>query len=414
MIESGINIFLSYSSVDEPFCIELQKHLSPLKRVGLIKEWYDHEIMPGTEWKKEVRERLNNSNIVLSMISPDFLNSDYLYNHELKIAMELHDDGRTRIVPIMLRRCDIEHTQFQGLQGLPTNLEPVNSPKWFSADDAYADIVTGIKLMIDEVRNKKKIWKLEEEEWQKANSEDTAEAYLYYLEKSYLKIYAEKAFKKLKNIFIPRMESDTNQKLNYEFLKANKERLAAELHDSVGSLLAIVKWHLQQLEQDHDHVPTINKLISEAINETRRISHALHYDLDINHEFNLKTALIELESSLIKSEDLEIELTYGGLEKLTNPYLGINVLRIVQELLSNILKHAQASKAMINIGIEQGKVLLFVQDNGIGVPDLNMNKEKGIGWQHIKSRVDHYKGDITISSPKNGGTEIHISIPMEA
>ncbi len=95
MMASGkvIKVFYSYAHEDKKLRDELEKHLSALRRMGQIKEWHDHEINAGTDWKREIDIHLSTANIILLLISPDFLHSEYCYQVEMKQALERHAIG---------------------------------------------------------------------------------------------------------------------------------------------------------------------------------------------------------------------------------------------------------------------------------------------------------------------------------
>src|SRR6266446_10995658 len=98
-----ITIFFSYAHEDEPRRKELEKQLSFLKRQGIISGWHDRDIQAGQEWEHEIDRHLNTAQIILLLISPDFMDSDYCYSVEMKRAMERHEQGEARVIPIILR-----------------------------------------------------------------------------------------------------------------------------------------------------------------------------------------------------------------------------------------------------------------------------------------------------------------------
>jgi hypothetical protein len=99
----AFEIFYSYAHKDEKLRTELNKHLFNLKRQNLIVEWYDRNISAGNEWEHEIDIHLNTAHIILLLISPDFLASDYCYSIEIRRAMERHIAGEARVIPIILR-----------------------------------------------------------------------------------------------------------------------------------------------------------------------------------------------------------------------------------------------------------------------------------------------------------------------
>src|SRR5437773_3305852 len=137
-----LEIYFSYHHKDEVLREELEKHLSLLKRQGLVTNWNDREIVAGQEWGGEIDKHINTADIILLLISPDFIASDYCYSIEMKRAMERHQAGEARVIPVILRPTDWEGTPFKQLQALPTNARAVT--RWQNRDDALLDVVNGI------------------------------------------------------------------------------------------------------------------------------------------------------------------------------------------------------------------------------------------------------------------------------
>lgn len=98
-----VKIFFCYAHEDEPLLNKLKTHLMPLQRKGLIDVWYDRDISAGTEWEHQIKEQLNTAQIILLLVSPDFMNSDYCYGVEMQRALERHERGEARVIPIILR-----------------------------------------------------------------------------------------------------------------------------------------------------------------------------------------------------------------------------------------------------------------------------------------------------------------------
>jgi len=144
-----IEIFYSYSHKDEDLRNELEKHLSVLKRNGVIAGWHDRKIVPGAEWGGEIDKHLEMSNIILLLVSSDFIASDYCYENEMKRAMERHAQRTARVIPVILRKCDWRDAPFGKLQALPKNGKPIKT--WNDIDDAFADVVAGLKRTIAEI-----------------------------------------------------------------------------------------------------------------------------------------------------------------------------------------------------------------------------------------------------------------------
>ena len=144
----GVEIFFSYSHKDEALRDDLAKHLSILQRRGVIDAWYSRNIEAGVEWAADIDKQLSQSEIILLLVSSDFLASDYCYDVEVKRAMERHEAGDARVIPVIVRPVDWQDAPFGKLQALP-NGEPIT--KWADRDEALLDVVKGIKRTLEEM-----------------------------------------------------------------------------------------------------------------------------------------------------------------------------------------------------------------------------------------------------------------------
>jgi hypothetical protein len=142
-------VFFSYSHRDEALRDELAKHLHLLERQGIITRWHDRRITGGTEWAGAIDKHLRTADIILLLVSADFLASDYCYDVEVKHAMERHEAREARIVPIILRATDWHSTPFGKLQALPKDGHAVTS--WLNQDEAFSDIACGIRSVAQEL-----------------------------------------------------------------------------------------------------------------------------------------------------------------------------------------------------------------------------------------------------------------------
>ena len=141
-----VKIFFCYAREDEAFLNQLQRHLSPLRRQGFIDIWNDLDISAGTEWEQTIKKQLNTAQIILLLVSPDFIDSDYCYSVEMKLSLERHIAGEARVIPIILRPVHWEDAPFSKLQVLPTNGEPVVN--WVTSDEAFLKITVGIRKVV--------------------------------------------------------------------------------------------------------------------------------------------------------------------------------------------------------------------------------------------------------------------------
>nr|WP_029133445.1 toll/interleukin-1 receptor domain-containing protein [Sedimenticola selenatireducens] len=145
-----VEVFFSYSHQDEGLRNELEKHLSLLRRQGVIDIWSDHRISPGEELGGEIDQHLESADIILLLVSPDFLNSDYCYDIEMKRAMERHEHGETRVIPVILRPCDWQSAPFGKLKAIPNDGKPVT--KHQTLDDAFLDITRAIRSVAQQLK----------------------------------------------------------------------------------------------------------------------------------------------------------------------------------------------------------------------------------------------------------------------
>ncbi len=145
--DKRIEIFCCYAREDEALLNKLKTHLRPLQRQGLIDVWYDREISAGTEWEQEIKQHLNTAQIILLLVSPDFMDSDYCYGIEMTRAIERHKSGEARVIPIILRWAIWKETPIGKLQALPTDGKPVKS--WHDEDEAFLNIVKGIREVVE-------------------------------------------------------------------------------------------------------------------------------------------------------------------------------------------------------------------------------------------------------------------------
>ena len=143
-MESSLEIFYSYAHKDVKLRDELDKHLRTLQRHGLITGWYDRNISAGTEWERDIDTHLNSAHVILLLISPDFMASEYCYSIEMKRALERHNAGEARVIPIILRPVHWQDTPFGKLQALPPDAKPIT--KWPNRDRDTAFSIVAEKI----------------------------------------------------------------------------------------------------------------------------------------------------------------------------------------------------------------------------------------------------------------------------
>ncbi len=143
-----LKLFISYSHKDKEYREELNGHLSQLLRDGLIEIWSDLQILAGDVWHKEIVSKLNNSDIILLLVSADFICSEFCYCTEMKIALERHKNNESIVIPVLLRDVDWGTSELAELQALPEGGVPVK--KWSDRDEAFANVARGIRKSIKE------------------------------------------------------------------------------------------------------------------------------------------------------------------------------------------------------------------------------------------------------------------------
>lgn len=124
--EKQANIFISYSHRDKEFADSLESHLSLLRRENVINTWHDQSISAGASWSHAIDTHLKASNIIILLVSADFLASDYCYGFEMKQALAMHDAGEAVVIPIIVRSCDWRSAPFSKLQSLPRDAKPIS------------------------------------------------------------------------------------------------------------------------------------------------------------------------------------------------------------------------------------------------------------------------------------------------
>jgi TIR domain len=146
----AIEVFFSYAPEDEKLRDELEKHLKLLQRQEVITGWHDRKIGAGKEWKNEIDIHLNTARIILLLVSPSFIASNYCWDVEIKRAMERHKANEARVIPVILKAVDDwQSAPFGKLQPLPKDGKPVN--RRANRDVVFATIAKGIREAVEEL-----------------------------------------------------------------------------------------------------------------------------------------------------------------------------------------------------------------------------------------------------------------------
>ena len=200
-----------------------------------------------------------------------------------------------------------------------------------------------------------------------------------------------------------------------ELQEKERSRISRELHDGINQVLSYAKIKLNSLHErleksSIEELEKVEKLLDDTNTEIRRISHNLHPI--ILDDLGLQKALLNLIRTYKERYNIELDFIYENLPSVLPKELQINIYRIIQEGLNNIIKHSKANKALIKLGKKEEKLSILIQDNGIGFNVLT-NEHFGFGLKNIKERVNFFKGSIRIDSFPSKGTEIYIEIPLK-
>jgi predicted helicase len=150
MTAGAIQLFYSYAHEDAEFLNQLDTHLVPLKRDGLIQTWYNQKIQAGSLRGKESVAHLQAAQIILLLLSPQYLASDSCYEEEAQKALSKHQTGTAHVLAVIVRPCVWKNTPLGQLQVLPKRGKPIT--KWANRDEAYTTIVESIQTILNDLR----------------------------------------------------------------------------------------------------------------------------------------------------------------------------------------------------------------------------------------------------------------------
>ncbi|PHN02911.1 nSTAND1 domain-containing NTPase [Flavilitoribacter nigricans] len=206
----------------------------------------------------------------------------------------------------------------------------------------------------------------------------------------------------------------------FQIQEEERKRIGRDLHDRVGSMLATIKLLLSSLDNKTGFPNLENRkrfqesmsLLNEANEEVRRLSHNLSSDSALS-TVGLVAQLQDMVRVIQESGQLMIELSTFNFDERLDVSTEVKIYRIIQELVSNALKHAKATKLLIQLSRIGGTVEILVEDDGFGFDINSLSYKEGIGLRNIKGRISELSGDIQIESSVGRGTKINIQIPIE-
>lgn len=142
-------VFYSYSHLDEKYRKQLEKHLSALRELELIEDWYDGVLLAGDTFEQRITEKLQEADLILLLISHNYISSKFCTSIEMKEAIKRHESKTARVVPILLSPCDWRIMPFGKIVGLPKDMKAVS--KWQNRNEAYENIAVGIRRIVEAI-----------------------------------------------------------------------------------------------------------------------------------------------------------------------------------------------------------------------------------------------------------------------
>lgn len=200
--------------------------------------------------------------------------------------------------------------------------------------------------------------------------------------------------------------------------ETERKRVAIDLHDRLGGILSMVKLHFSSVEEkiDPDNPSkekflTASELLDLAAGEVRNISHNMMSG--VLAKFGLIPALEDLQTRISETGKLKVNLYTSNITGALDGEQELQLYRIVQELMSNILKHSEATETNIQLNENEDSVNLIMEDDGVGFNPQKLDVNAGIGLSNLKARVAKLNGTLHIDSGLGSGTTVSIDIPIE-
>jgi two-component system NarL family sensor kinase len=199
--------------------------------------------------------------------------------------------------------------------------------------------------------------------------------------------------------------------------ETERTRIARDLHDGMGGILSTVKMHYSTLTQDTPVIrenPLYKKtldLINEVSDQLRTVAHSMMPEVLM--KVGLTEALRDFCNNVSSSKRLTVKLQSYGMEKRLSSSTEINLFRIIQELVNNIIKHANATEAIIQINRQGNNLHLIIEDNGRGFDTTEAEAKRSMGMSTVKSRVSYLNGKLTIDSKEGIGTTVMIDLVLD-
>ncbi|MGJ8745046.1 ATP-binding protein [Polaribacter sp.] len=228
----------------------------------------------------------------------------------------------------------------------------------------------------------------------------------------------ETALETQKNLTILKEQELTTINAMVDGQEKERKRIAEDLHDNLGSVLATLKMHFENLKINNEKKKISQEilfdktegLIDEAYLKVRSIAHAKNAGVIANQ--GLLVAVKMMAEKISSADKITIEVIHFGLNKRLENSLEISVFRIIQELITNIIKHADAKNATINLSLFDKNLNIIIEDDGKGFDIKKVNLKNGMGISSIKTRVSHLKGTFKVDATLGKGSSIIINVPV--
>lgn len=194
-----------------------------------------------------------------------------------------------------------------------------------------------------------------------------------------------------------------------------REKVAQELHDDLGSTMTTIRLYFENLREaqsvdSSSMFERTSKLLEEAYNKIRNMSHLKNQGVIASK--GLIPAVESLANQISKSKQLNVEVIHFGLDKVLDNSFELKIFRIIQELINNVVKHANATQCFINLTSYENELNIMVEDDGKGFHYVPKPNSDGMGLYSIEQRIDHMEGTFQVDSAIGRGTTINIDVPL--
>ena len=197
-----------------------------------------------------------------------------------------------------------------------------------------------------------------------------------------------------------------------------RSRLAKDLHDGLGGMLSGVKYSFSTMKENLIMTPANMQgfergldMLDASINELRRVAHSMMPDALM--KYGLNAALKDFCTGITGSGVIKVVYQSYGIDDLQiEQAASVTLYRIIQELLNNVIRHAGATKAVVQVNKEGSKILVTVEDDGKGFDTKMLKESNGIGWINIQNRLDYLKAKFDVHSAPDKGTSINFEFDI--